>query len=72
MWDSIKAFNKIIIPLGLTEGELFKNLESKASAYVPLCLCPLCKGGSVGKDHIKSRFPACVERNGNPDGLRWQ
>ncbi|KAF6220376.1 hypothetical protein HO133_003508 [Letharia lupina] len=54
------------------QGELPKNVTNYASADTPLDLtCPLCKGGFAKRDHVKSHFPACVKRNGNPVGLRW-
>lgn len=68
----LDAVNGVIIPSRLAPGEVPKNLQSRSRAGTPLTLlCPLCRGGFGKKDHIKSHFPACVERNGNPDGLRW-
>lgn len=70
--DRLDAVNGIIIPSKLAIGELPKNLKSQASPNTPLhLLCPLCKGAFGKTDHVRSHFPACVDRNGNPSGLRW-
>ena len=70
--DRLEAVNGVVIPSKLAEGELPKNLASRTRANTPLhWLCPICRGAFGQKDHVKSHFPACVERNGNPYGMRW-
>ncbi|CAF9943338.1 MAG: hypothetical protein ALECFALPRED_011077 [Alectoria fallacina] len=70
--DRLDAVNGVVIPSKLAEGELPKNLASQACADTPLhLLCPICRGAFGKRDHVKSHFPACVERNGNPYGMRW-
>lgn len=72
MVDRLDAVNGVIIPSKLAPGEEPKKRISKASADTPLYLfCPLCKSGFARKDHMRSHFPGCVGRNGNPNGLRW-
>lgn len=70
--DRLDSVNGVVIPSKLAERELPKNLASQARANTPLhLLCPICRGAFAKKDHVKSHFPACVDRNGNPYGLRW-
>ncbi len=33
--------------------------------------CARCAHRCSNKGNVRQHFPACVERNGNPDGLRW-
>lgn len=33
--------------------------------------CARCAHRCAFRENVRSHFPACVERNGNPDGLRW-
>lgn len=72
MNDRLDAVNGVVIPSRLPAGEVPEILPSHAKAATPLRFeCPRCEGPFARKDHVKSHFPACVERNGNPDGLRW-
>lgn len=68
----LDAVSGVIVPSKLAPGEKPKNLQGQARATTPiLFFCPLCEGGFARKDHMCSHFPACVDRNGNPNGLRW-
>ena len=72
MHDRLDAVNGVVIPSKLADGRVPTNLGSKARDGKTLNLfCPLCKGAFGKKDHVKSHFPACVKRNGNPDGRKW-
>ena len=72
MIDKLNAVNGVVIPSRLAAGEVPEILPSHAKPSTPLRFaCPLCQGPFARKDHVRSHFPACVERNGNPDGLRW-
>lgn len=70
--DRLSAVNGVVIPSKLAVGQLPYKGPSQAGDSATLNLsCPLCKGLFGKMDHVKSHFPACVDRNGNPDGLRW-
>lgn len=71
--DKMNAVSGVVIPSKLAEGKSpMMNVGSYASGHTPRnFFCPLCKGAFGKKDHVKSHFPSCVGRNGNPDGLRW-
>ena len=70
--DKLAAVNGIIIPSKLLPGTLPIKHKSMASPDAHLTmLCPRCKGAFGKRDHVKSHFAACVGRNGNPGGLRW-
>lgn len=72
MNDRLNAVNGVVIPSRLAAGKVPEILSSHAKPSTPLPFsCPLCQGPFARKDHVRSHFPACVERNGNPDGLRW-
>lgn len=72
MRESLNAVNGVVIPSKLAPGESPKTVPSLARPGASLdFMCPLCDQSFGKKDHVKSHFPACVNRNGNPDGLRW-
>lgn len=72
MHARLDAVNGVVIPSKLAKGELPMGIESHAGADKSLDLfCPLCKSAFGKRDHVRSHFPSCVNRNGNPDGLRW-
>ena len=70
--DKLDAVNGVVIPSTLLPGTLPDKHKSMANADARLTmLCPRCKGPFGKRDHVKSHFAACVGRNGNPAGLRW-
>lgn len=70
--DRLSAVNGVVIPSKLAAGQLPYTGPYQPGDSATLNLsCPLCKGPFGRADHVKSHFPACVDRNGNPDGLRW-
>ena len=70
--DRLSAVNGVVIPSKLAVGQLPYTGPCQPSDSATLHLsCPLCKGPFSRPDHVRSHFPACVDRNGNPDGLRW-
>ena len=72
MSERLNAVNGVVSPSQLAPGQLPIVVRSHANASTPLPFsCPLCQGPYARRNHVKSHFPACVDRNGNPDGLRW-
>ena len=70
--NRLDSVNGIIIPSKLADEQLPLVLPSQAKGGTPALLsCPRCQSRFVQKDHVRSHFPACVDRNGNPDGVRW-
>ena len=70
--DRLSAVNGVVIPSKLAVGQLPYTGPCQPGDSATLNLsCPLCKGPFGRADHVRSHFPACVDRNGNPDGLRW-
>ena len=70
--NRLDAVNGVVIPSKLLPGLLPNKHQSKANADAHLSMfCPRCDGAFAKRDHVKSHFAACVGRNGNPDGLRW-
>ena len=68
----LNAVNGVIIASKLAPGVLPTVHLSHAKSGTPLTFsCPLCGGRFGRKYHVKSHFPACVDENGNPMGLRW-
>ncbi|KAL9133142.1 MAG: hypothetical protein Q9175_005684 [Cornicularia normoerica] len=36
-----------------------------------ICFCSICGTAFTRNVHVQAHFVACVERNGNPNGVRW-
>ncbi|KAM0802283.1 hypothetical protein BDR22DRAFT_971360 [Usnea florida] len=72
--DKLAAVNGVVLPDKLPPGTAPLVHQSKvknANGKRLTIRCPRC-GGLFGKrDHVRSHFVACVGRNGNPEGLRW-
>lgn len=72
MHSRLNAVNGVVIPSKLAEGQVPVKVRSHTHGNKPLRLfCPRCKGAYAEKSHVKSHFPACVDRNGDPEGLTW-
>ncbi len=70
--NRLAAVNGVVIPSTLADGQRPLTLPSQARAGTPALLsCPRCQSRFVQRDHVRSHFPACITRNGNPEGLRW-
>ena len=70
--DRLNAVNGVVIPSKLAVGQSPWMAPAQPGYSATLNFaCPLCKGYFSRMDHVRSHFPACVDRNGNPDGLRW-
>ena len=70
--NRLNAVNGVVIPSKLPAVKPAHSPPSKpGSSILSQLSCPLCKCSFARRDHIRSHFPACVDRNGNPDGLRW-
>ena len=66
------AVNGVVSTSKLAPGVLPVAHQSQAKSSTHLTLaCPLCGGFFGKKDHVRSHFPASVDGNGNPLGLRW-
>lgn len=70
--DRLNAVNGVVIPSKYPSGQIIQTplTKSRSSARLEWA-CPLCKSLFARQAHIRSHFAACVDRNGNPDGLRW-
>lgn len=71
--DRLNAVNGVVIPAKVPARTIIQSQTTRShSPSMPLQLsCPICKSPFGKKDHVRSHFATCVERNGNPDGLRW-
>lgn len=70
--DRLNAVSGVVVPakLGLRTPVQTQSSMSYSSTQLEFP-CPLCKSLFGRRDHVKSHFVACVNRNGNPDGLKW-
>ena len=72
--DRLNAVNGVVVPpkLNARKKSQTPSSQSRSSSSTPLPFpCPLCKSRFGKRDHVRSHFAACVDRHGNPDGLRW-
>ena len=70
--NRLRAVSGVVIPSKLPPGKSPQSVTSQAVSSTSSCfLCPLCKSPFARKDHVKSHFATCVDRYGNPEGLRW-
>ena len=71
-YDRLDTVNGVVTPSKLAPDQAPIMRPSRANAGTPLrYVCPLCTARFANSWHVKSHFPGCVGRNGNPDGLRW-
>ena len=72
MHDRLAAVNGVVIPSKNPPGTkpVIQISQAVDTDYLPYT-CPICKSLYGTPAHVKSHFPACVERNGNPTGARW-
>ena len=71
-YERLNPVNGVAIPSKLRAGESPVKFISRANNLTPRpFLCPICKGSFAKRDGVKSHFVACVEQNGNPDGVRF-
>lgn len=72
-YDRLNAVNGVVIPPKRPPRMTPQTQHSKPYPSTPFqqFSCPLCKSLFGRRDHVRSHFVACVNRNGNPDGLRW-
>ena len=76
--DRLNAVNGVIIPVPIPpklpatgKGKKPSQTQSSSRSRSLQLVCPLCKSRFGKRDHVRSHFVACVDRNGNPGGLRW-
>lgn len=68
----LSAVNGVISPSKLTAGQApIPGKGGSAANVVRDRQCPLCLVAYARDANVKSHFAACVERNGNPQGLFW-
>ena len=74
-WSKLKASSGIVSASQLKPGQSpSKPLEFtklRSADRVRNIACPICEGTFVTPYQLQAHFPACVKRNGNPDGLFW-
>ena len=74
-WSKLKASSGVVSASQLQPGQSpskpneFPKLRS--ADRVRNIACPVCDGTFVTPYQIQAHFPACVKRNGNPNGLFW-
>lgn len=66
----LAAVNGVEVPSKLAPGEtpVRRNINTSEDYKHP---CPICGRLHKSRNHVQSRFAACVETNGNPTGARW-
>ena len=71
--DRLNAVNGVVVPPKLPAGKKPQTpfSRSRSSTLFLQLACPLCKSRFGRRDHVRSHFAACVDRNGNPGGVRW-
>lgn len=70
--EKLAAVNGVVIPSKLDPGTKPTPQQSHADDQSYLShTCTICKSRFGKTSHVKSHFPACVERFGNPNGARW-
>jgi len=71
-WDRLNACSGTVIP---STGRSITPHVSKAqpkTVFKYQLWCPICSGGPFGAIyHLKSHFPSCVKKYGNPAGVEW-
>ena len=74
-WSKLKASSGVVSASQLKPGQSplkpneFPKLRS--ADRVRDIACPICEGTFGTPYLLQAHFPACVKRNGNPDGLFW-
>ena len=71
MYAKLAAVNGVVIPSKLAGRRVPRIFVHGIKARDSNLFCPLCKCAFGKKYNVKTHFLACVNRNGNPDGLRW-
>ena len=68
--ESLAAVDGVVIPSKVLPGESPHqgNWEENEHTVYP---CSICARKFKQKIHVKSHMTACVKRNGNPNGVRW-
>ena len=70
--ERLQAASGKVTPSRLAPGEkpvrIGREVEDDSSFPIR---CPICDSRFHRKDHVKSHFPKCAEKYGNPMGSRW-
>ena len=67
---SLAAINGVMIPSKIPPGQT-PNQGIWVAKEIYVHPCSICGRRFFRKEQVKSHMPACVERNGNPNGVRW-
>ena len=67
----LAAVNGIASPSKVPHGQRPWAPPPPGRKNNPIYPCARCAHRCSFRENVRSHFPACVKRNGNPDGLRW-
>ena len=67
---NLAAVNGVIIPSKVAPGESPAQGGWKDSDRM-VHACSICERRFAARHQVKSHMLACVKRNGNPNGVRW-
>ena len=74
-WSKLRASSGIVsaskVLPGQSPAKPNEFPDRRSADRVRNITCPLCEGTFATLNQLQSHFPACVTRNGNPDGLFW-
>ena len=68
----LAAVNGVVIPSRIASGS--HPNQGLITGQPPASQdfhCSICNRGFALKDRVRQHFPVCVNRNGNPYGLKW-
>ena len=68
--EGLAAVNGIVIPSKLSAGQLPNQGEYERNER-QVHPCIICDRRFAARQKVRLHFPACVKRNGNPTGARW-
>ena len=68
--EGLAAVNGIIIPSKLSTGQVLSQGDYERNEH-QVHPCIICDRKFAMRHQVRSHFIACVKRNGNPTGARW-
>ena len=68
---NLAAVNGVVIPSKVPSGQLPNQGGKVPVISHSLYSCSICGRKFVKKHHVKIHMWPCVQRNGNPNGVRW-
>lgn len=70
--ERLAAVNGVVIPSRVAPGNRPHQGKTRSSfSGIEKYMCNICGRGFQYKNRISNHFPGCVDRNGNPYGLKW-